>query len=196
MNTELLAAFLNDNNGFDGGAFELFTKLKYRDEFRSLPDLPACGEDFALELRRQLPELEARGVRVVMLPNGGVRIKTALESREDQSVENLWRAEYNESAQLRREFTSFASYAAYQRASASGRVHTTTRVSNQDNRGSQSNVAPQSTVDSRLPLEEQCRQRWALDPNLRAEFHENYAAFLAYEKANARGQVRLFRRSA
>jgi hypothetical protein len=195
MNSDLLAAFLNDNNGFDGGAFELFTKLKYRNEFRSLPDLPACGEDFLSELRTKIPDLKARGVDVCLL-NGGVRIKTALESREDQSFENLWRAEYNASAQLRREFTSFASYAAYQRASASGRVHTTTRVANQDNRGSQSNVAPQSTVDSRLPVEERCRQRWELEPAIRAEFHENYAAFLAYEKANARGQVRLFRRSA
>ena len=83
--------------------------------------------------------------------------------------------------------------AAYQKAHDSGRVHIA-RVGNKDNQQSpQSSNAAQSAVDPRLPLEEQCRQRWALDPNLRAEFHESYTAFLAYERAHANGQVKLFR---
>jgi len=193
MNSDLLAAFLNDNNGFDGGAFELFTKLKYRNEFRTLPDLPACGEDFLVELRRQVPALKARGVDVVMLPHGGVRILTLLETREDRMSDNLLRAQYRESPQLRREFSSFESYAAYERANAAGKVHSVTRAGKDNQQSSQSANAAQSAVDPRLPLEEQCRQRWALDPNLRAEFHENYTAFLAYERAHANGQVKLFR---
>jgi hypothetical protein len=193
MNSDLLAAFLNDNNGFDGGAFELFTKLKYRNEFRTLPDLPACGEDFLVELRRQVPALKARGVDVVMLPHGGVRILTLLEAREDRMSDNLLRAQYRESPQLRREFSSFESYAAYERANAAGKVHSVTRAGKDNQQSSQSSNAAQSDVDTRLPLEEQCRQRWALDPNLRAEFHENYTAFLAYERAHANGQVKLFR---
>jgi hypothetical protein len=79
--------------------------------------------------------------------------------------------------------------AAYERTFGSGSVHATANAQRPAN-DNKDTVAPQSTVDARLPLEERCRQRWALDPALRTEFHDNYAAFLAYEKANARGQVR------
>jgi hypothetical protein len=193
MNTELLAAFLNGHNGFDGGAIELYTALKSRKALRTLPDLPSCGEDFLSELRTKIPELEARGVSVVCLPNGGVRIKTGVAARRDQDSEKALRAEYNVNPQLRREFATFESYAAYQRVFASGRIHSTARVSAEDNRGSQSNLAPQSNVDARLPLEERCRQRWALEPATRAEFNNHYEAFEAYERANSRGQVRRFK---
>jgi hypothetical protein len=197
MNTELLAAFLNDHNGFDGGAIELYTALKSRKELRALPDLPFCGEDFLAELRTKIPELEAHGVSVVCLPNGGVRIKTGIAARQDQDSESALHAEYNGNPQLRREFATFASYAAYQRAVASGRFRSiaptqgpkvgSETLNNEDNRG------PQSTVDPRLPLEERCRQRWALEPATRAEFNNHYEAFEAYERASTRGQVRRFR---
>jgi len=190
MNVELLAAFLNDNNGFDGGVYELWTALKNRNEFRLLPDLPSCGEDFLIDLRKQVPALKTRGVEIVLLPHGGVRIKTALEAREELMSENLLRAQYNESAQLRREFSSYESYAAYQKAYANGRAKSVTHSRSKD---SQQSNAAQSDVDPRLPLEERCRQRWAIEPGTRAEFHDNYGAFLAFEKANARGQARVFR---
>jgi hypothetical protein len=191
MNIELLAAFLDDNNGFDGGASELYTALKSRKELRTLPDLPSCGEDFLSELRTRIPELEARGVAVVCLPNGGVRIKTGIAARQDQDSENALRAEYKGNSQLRREFATFESYAGYQRAVTSGRFRSIAptqgpRFDNEEDRG------PQSNVDPRLPLEERCRQRWAVEPATRAEFNNHYEAFEAYERASARGQVRRF----
>jgi hypothetical protein len=65
----------------------------------------------------------------------------------------------------------------------------TARVSNEPNLGSESNSEPESTVDPHLSIEERCRQRWDLEET-RAEFRDNYEAFLAYEKAVASGQVR------
>src|ERR1700735_462082 len=103
MNSDLLAAFLKDHNGFDGGPSELYTALRSRRELRALPDLPFCNDDFVSELRTKIPELEARGVSVVCLPNGGVRIKTEISARQDQDSENALRAEYNGNPQLRRE---------------------------------------------------------------------------------------------
>jgi hypothetical protein len=185
MNSDLLGAFLKDQNGFDGGSVELFTRLKRRPEFLTIP---ACGEDFLLELRKQIPELQRRGVDVVCLPDGGVRIKTPLESRADRMDDSLMRAQWRDNPQLRREFSSYEAYAAYERAYASGRVHVA-RVANKDNQQSSQNA----DVDPRLPLEERCRQRWAIEPKTRAEFRDNYGAFLAYEQRAEKGQVRVFR---
>lgn len=43
-----------------------------------------------------------------------------------------------------------------------------------------------------LPLEEACKRRWATSPALRAEYGEDgLQRFVAYEKANAAGQVRM-----
>jgi hypothetical protein len=61
MNSDLLAAFLKDQASFVGSALELYARLKRRPEFRTLP---ACGEDFYLELRRQEPALRDRDVDV------------------------------------------------------------------------------------------------------------------------------------
>jgi hypothetical protein len=191
MNSDSLAAFLSDRSGFDGGASELYTALTRHNNFRLLPDLPASGEDFLIELRRQVPELKARGVEVVLSPHGGVQILTPLERREGRISDNLLRAQWRDNPQLRREFSSFETYAAYEKANAAGRAHSV--VGNKANQGSQSSEAPHSDVDPRLPLEEQCRQRWAIEPATRAEFRDNYAAFLNYEKANAKGQARVFR---
>ena len=187
MNGELLAAFLKDQNGFEGGAFELYTRLKRRPEFLTIP---ACGEGFLLELRRQVPEMKGRGVDVVCLPDGGVQIKTPLESRADRMDDNLMRAQWRDNPQLRREFSSYEAYAAYEKANASGRVHVA-RVSNKDNQSS--SQSSNADVDQRLPLEERCRQRWAIEPKTRKEFRDNYGAFLAYEQRAEKGQVRVFR---
>jgi hypothetical protein len=191
MNSELLAAFLKTENGFDGGAYELFTRMRsrLRNEFRTMTDLPACGEDFLIELRTHVTELKERGVEVVLSPNGGVRILTPLESRADRIDDNLMRAQWRDNPQLRREFASYEAYAAYEKANASGRVHVA-RASKKDTQNSQSSNAD---VDPRLPLEERCRQIWAISPKIRAEFRENYGAFLAYEKRAEKGQVRIFR---
>ena len=186
MNSELLAGFIKDQNGFDGSSVELYTRLKRRPEFLTIP---ACGEDFLLELRRQVPQLKAAGVDVVCSPDGGVRILTPLESRADRMDDNLMRAQWRDNSQLRREFSSYEAYAAYEKANASGRVHVA-RASNKDAQSSQSSNAD---VDPRLPLEERCRQRWAIEPATRKEFRENYDAFLAYEKRAEKGQARIFR---
>jgi hypothetical protein len=189
MNADSLAAFLKNQSGFEGMAYDLFAMLISRTEFLTMPDLPACSTDFLFELRNQLLELEARGVEVVMLGDGAVRIKTTLETRD----ENLLRAQWRDNPQLRREFSCFESYAAYERAYASGRLQDSSiAVSNDPNLGSESKTEPESTFDPNLPFDEQCRQRWDLESATRDEFRENYDAYLAYEKAVANGQV-LFR---
>jgi hypothetical protein len=66
------------------------------------------------------------------------------------------------------------------------------RLRTAEPRPSQLSNAAQCDVAPHVPLEEQCRQRWDLEPELRAEFRDNYEAYLAYEKAVANGQV-LFR---
>ena len=65
MNSDLLADFLKNESGFVGSALDLFASLKRRPEFRTT--LPACGGDFYLELRRQVPALRDRGVDVAFL---------------------------------------------------------------------------------------------------------------------------------
>jgi hypothetical protein len=192
MNGELLAEFLKTESGFDGGAYELFTRMRsrLRNEYRTMTDLPACGEDFLLELRTHVTDLKARGIEVVLSPNGGVQILTPLEAREDRMNDNLLRAQWRDSPPLRREFSSYEAYAAYEKANASGRVHIA-RVSNKDNQSS--SQSSNADVDPRLPLEERCRQRWAIEPKTRKEFRDNYGAFLAYEQRAEKGQVRVFR---
>jgi hypothetical protein len=81
MNSDLLAAFLKDHNGFDRSAYELYTKLKCRSEFRTLP---ACGEDFVLELRRQEPALKGRGVDVTCSCGRWKRVRIRVRNEANQ----------------------------------------------------------------------------------------------------------------
>jgi signal peptide peptidase SppA len=50
-------------------------------------------------------------------------------------------------------------------------------------------------ADATAPLEERCKQAWDRDAKLRAEF-TNYESFLAFERANAAGQVKVLGKAA
>jgi ClpP class serine protease len=50
--------------------------------------------------------------------------------------------------------------------------------------------APAGT-DASLPLDERCKATWDKSADLRAEFAENFNAYLAFEKAQASGRVRV-----
>jgi hypothetical protein len=50
--------------------------------------------------------------------------------------------------------------------------------------------APAKPANDNRPLEERCKEAWDSDSALREEFSDDYATYLAYEKANANGQVR------
>lgn len=56
--------------------------------------------------------------------------------------------------------------------------------------GAPSAAAADTSVDN-LPLEERCKATWDKDAKVQAEFGGNYAAYLAFEKANAAGNVRI-----
>jgi hypothetical protein len=81
MNSDLLAAFLKDHNGFVGSALELYSNLRRRPEFRTLP---ACGEDFYLELRRQEPALKGRGVDVACSCGRWKRVRIRVRNEGNQ----------------------------------------------------------------------------------------------------------------
>ncbi len=50
---------------------------------------------------------------------------------------------------------------------------------------------PQTAELSNLPVEERCEAKWGQIANLRAEFNDNYDAYLAYEKQAEKGKVRV-----
>jgi ClpP class serine protease len=56
---------------------------------------------------------------------------------------------------------------------------------------------PQATAaaDAALPLEERCKRAWDRDPKLRAEFGDRYESYLAFSKAEERGNVKIFSRA-
>jgi hypothetical protein len=45
--------------------------------------------------------------------------------------------------------------------------------------------------EAHLPIDERCKKRWDRDAKLRAEFADDFKAYLAFEKANAEGRVRI-----
>ena len=47
------------------------------------------------------------------------------------------------------------------------------------------------TVDRKLTVEEQAKIIWDKDPQIRKEFDGDYESYLAYEKAYAKGQVKI-----
>lgn len=46
-------------------------------------------------------------------------------------------------------------------------------------------------ADKNLPIEDRCKKKWDKDPDLRAEFNDDFAVYLAAEKATAQGRVRV-----
>jgi ATP-dependent Clp protease protease subunit len=49
-------------------------------------------------------------------------------------------------------------------------------------------------VDPNLPVDEQCKLRWDKSADLRAEFGDDLAAYVAYEKAMALGRVKVLKK--
>jgi len=47
-------------------------------------------------------------------------------------------------------------------------------------------------IDPNLPVEEQAKLAWNKSPELRKEFSENFAAYLAFLKAQAEGRVKIW----
>lgn len=56
-------------------------------------------------------------------------------------------------------------------------------------------VEDSGKVDKNLPIEKRAQAEWDKNPDLRAEFMNNFDAYLAFEKANEAGQVRILRKS-
>jgi len=50
---------------------------------------------------------------------------------------------------------------------------------------------PETAEVSNLPVEERCEANWGQSASLRAEFNDNYDAYLAYEKRAEKGKVRV-----
>jgi len=53
--------------------------------------------------------------------------------------------------------------------------------------------APEEEAEANLPLEQRCEAKWGRDPALRAEFADSFEAYLAFERANSAGQVRVLK---
>ena len=53
---------------------------------------------------------------------------------------------------------------------------------------------PSGAVDPNLPVEERAKAEWDKDPALRAEFKDNFTAFLAFKKADEAGSVKILGR--
>jgi capsid assembly protease len=49
----------------------------------------------------------------------------------------------------------------------------------------------EAAADSALPLDERCKRAWDRDPNLRAEFGDNFDRYLAFTKASEKGKVKI-----
>ena len=52
-------------------------------------------------------------------------------------------------------------------------------------------VVDDDTGKSELSFEDKCQAKWDKDSDLRTEFNNDYEAFTAFEKANAKGNVRV-----
>jgi hypothetical protein len=186
MDIPVLASILVGSfDGFRGGPEELYRSLLSRNDFRSLAGCPSNARGFLLKLKEIAPEMRALGVVVTVLGTGLITIQSRASAEKEHAAESALLAAFNGDAAIRAEFGTFERFLAYKRGIAAGRIHEPRGGRAAEERGTHA-----EQVDARLPLDEQCRQRWPLEPETRAEFRNNFDAFLAYEKANAAGQVR------
>jgi hypothetical protein len=178
---------------FRGDPETLYRCLLSRRDFTSLAGCPSNARDFLLKLKEIAPELRALGVDIVVLGTGQLRIRSRADAEAEQAEESRLRAAFFSSssadaAAIRREFggnseDAFQRWMAYKRGVAAGRIkppitHAVVEANSA------------TAIDPR-PVEEQCKSRWALDAKVRREFHENFDAYVAFEKASANGQVRI-----
>lgn len=180
--------------GFEGDAGLMLHQLFSQVSVSALRDCPSNENAFLLTLRTIAPELVALGVSVTILDNGKIFVKDASKAQQEATETAALRASFfaalPESAALRAEFGAdqrgFSRYLAYRKGLRLGLLHeprTRPNALAADDRG------VQATVDARLPLEAQLRQRWDLEPETRKQF-TGVEAFVAYEIALSRGQVR------
>jgi hypothetical protein len=177
---------------------QLLRELFARSDVAALRDIPSQPRAFRLVLKTIAPDLLALGVSVKVFDSGMVHISSATAAQKEASADAALRASFfsalPEAKALRKEFGNsdegFQRFAAYRRGLNAGQIHPPRRgrIAAEDQGAAQ--------VDSRLPLEKQCRKRWDVEPDLRSEFRNNFDSFLAYEKATANGQVRRLARRA
>ncbi len=196
MNVPKLAEILkSDFIGFAGGVEGLFVQLCSRRDFVALTGVPRDAYAFQSELKLTLSELLAQGIALTIHPSGKIAVESATTAQHAQAEEAMLRTTFRsatpEAAELRAEFGNsedgFQRFAAYQKAVKSGRAHPPRRGKNVIDDGTE-----HASVDPRLTIEARSRQRWELEPVTRSEFGNNFERFLAFEKANSRGQVHRF----
>jgi hypothetical protein len=162
-----------------------------RRDFAMLSDVPGDAYGFLSALRKVGPELRALGVSLTIYDSGLIRVQSVAAADKERDEESSLRAAFNgplpEAAALREEFGSFERFYAYKRGLSAGRINPPIRGRNAINDGK--NNGTHAQVDLRLPIEERCRARWNLEPETKREF-SSYAAFEAFERANANGQIR------
>jgi hypothetical protein len=182
--------------GFRGSETELLREMFAHSNPGALRDVPSNPRAFRTALKTIAPELVALGVSLTIFDSGMIHVTSSSAAQKDASEESALRASFfnmslPESATLRSEFGNseqgFLRFAAYRRGLSKGQIHEPRRGTNALAAEDKAHAA----VDTRLPIEEQCRQRWNLEPAVRSEFR-SFDAFLAYEKAHSRGQVRQF----
>ena len=194
MDVPKLAEILRTSfDGFKDADDQLLRELFARSDVAALRDIPSQPRAFRLVLKTIAPDLLALGVSVKVSDNGLVTICSASAAQKEASADAALRAAFfsklPEAAALRKEFgageTGYLRFSAYRRGIGANAIHPPRgvgRVAAEDQGAAQ--------IDARLPIEKQCRKRWDLEPDLRSEFRNNFDSFLAYEKANAAGQVR------
>jgi hypothetical protein len=199
MNVEEVAAALSRNFlGFKGSETELLRGLFTYSDPGSLRDCPSNPRAFRTALKAIAGELVVHGVSVTIFDTGMVHVKSASDAQKEASAEAALRSSFfsalPESVVLRSEFGNteqgFQRFAAFRRGLNMGHIKQPRRGTNvlaAEGRGEK-----HAEVDRSLPIEEQCRQRWPLEPETRSAFGNNYSRFESYERANARGVVRKF----
>lgn len=198
MDVQAVATALSSHFiGFKGSETELLRELFAHSSPGSLRDCPSNPRAFRTALKTIAPELLALGVSVTVFDTGMCHIKAASVAQAEASAEAALRSSFfsalPEAKVLRQEFGNdepgFQRFAAYRRGLGTGQIHPPRvgrNVIAAEDRGEH------ATVDERLPIEAQCRERWALEPDTRSAFGNSYGRFESYEKAIARGVVRKF----
>jgi hypothetical protein len=156
-----------------------------------MTDFPGNPHGLLLVLRSATSEMGSQGVELTICDNGMIRVQTVAAAYKEHHEEARLRIAFDsalpEAAALRREFGSFERFVAYKRGVSAGQIIPPRRAQNVIDSGR--NTHPE--VDSRLTVEARCRQIWETDPDIRSEFG-NLDRYVAFEKANAAGQVQQF----
>ena len=196
MDVQAVATALSSHFiGFKGSETELLRELFAHSNPGSLRDCPSNPRAFRTALKTIAPELLVLGVSVTIFDTGMVHVKSASVAQTDASAEAALRSSFfsamPEAVSLRAEFGNseqgFQRFAAYRRGLGNGQIKPP-RVGRANGLATE-DQGEHAPVDSRLPLEQQLEERWKREPETRAAY-SSFAAFSAFEHANARGLVR------